>query len=69
MSLFWAGLKNKSNVVISVFPLKRANLCEGKKDVINGLWFIGSLPCHENHFMANYKKAIKDLTFHLYSFK
>lgn len=25
-----------------MFPLKRANLCEGKKDVINGLWFIGS---------------------------
>lgn len=42
MPLFWAGLKNKSTLVISVFPLKRANLCEGKKDVINGLWFIGS---------------------------
>lgn len=42
MVLFWAGLKNKSNLVISDFPLKRANLCEGKKDVINGLWFTGS---------------------------
>lgn len=42
MVLFWAGLKNKSNLVISDFPLKRANLCEAKKTVINGLWFTGS---------------------------